>query len=61
MNRKQFVWQMSLFVLVWGHMLDQVVDIHYLLQILGVRMEREPRIIFIFLNNKDPTRMKETS
>jgi len=52
---------MSLFVLVWGHMLDQVVDIHYLLQILGVRMEREPRIIFIFLNNKDPTRMKETS
>lgn len=52
---------MSLFVLVWGHMLDQVVDIHYLLQIWGVRMEREPRIIFIFLNNKDPTRMKETS
>ena len=61
MNRKQFVWQMSLFVLVWGHMLDQVVDIHYRLQILGVRMEKEPQIIFIFLNNKDPTRMKETS
>lgn len=52
---------MSLFVLVWGHMLDQVVDIHYRLQILGVRMEKEPQIIFIFLNNKDPTRMKETS
>lgn len=32
MNRKQFVWQMSLFVLVWGHMLDQVVDSRYLLQ-----------------------------
>lgn len=42
-------------------MLDQVVDIHYQLQILGVRMDRAPQIIFIFLNNKDPTRMKETS
>ena len=35
MNRKQFVWQMSLFVLVCRHMLDQVVDSHYPLQILG--------------------------